>query len=86
MQGPWRLTGAAAKADNLTSKALCVSFQLNVTSLYCSIRNTCVNIPQVLVQKVNGSKLVPWVLKMKTNEVGRGRKVPIWRPCYMVIY
>lgn len=38
------------------SKALCGSFQLNVTSLYCSIRNTCVNIPQVLVQKVHGGK------------------------------
>lgn len=56
VQGAWRLTGAAARADNFTSKALCVSFQLNVTSLYCSIRNTCVNIPQVLVQKVNGGQ------------------------------
>lgn len=39
-----------------TKALLHVSFQLNIASLYCSIRNTCVNIPQVLVQKVNRGK------------------------------
>lgn len=39
------------------SKALlCVSFQLNTPGLQCSLRNTCVNIPRVPVQKVNGGK------------------------------
>lgn len=39
------------------SKALlCVLCQLNTPGLYCSLRNTCVNIPRVPVQKVNGGK------------------------------
>lgn len=33
-----------------------------------------------------GVKLVPWMLEMKTNEVVRGRKVPIWSQLCTVIY
>lgn len=63
------------------SKALLrVSFPVNVTGPYGSIGNTCVNIPQVPVQKVNGGNTDSVHWKGRTEEVVRGRKVQSWSP------
>lgn len=86
-QEPWSWLGQGRRQiPFFASKALLrVSFPVNVTGPYGSIGNTCVNIPQVPVQKVNGGNTDSVHWKGRTEEVVRGRKVQSWSPFCTVI-